>query len=114
LFSLHTAKVYEGGGIPKGGRSQQVSEIEAFRLIIGSSAPDWIWIAMQDGWLLPGEANPPTNNWARRGIIVNTTEGQFPAYPGDWILKYSNDEILPCKAANFEGTYEVEEVKRVF
>ena len=42
----------------------------------------------------------------RRGIVIETLEGNMLASKGDWIIRGVNGEFYPCKPDIFEKTYE--------
>ena len=66
--------------------------------------PDWIWRALEEGFLKATNGTGP--------LVIDTMEGKMTVSPNDWIIKGVIGEIYPCKPDIFEQTYElVEETK---
>lgn len=42
-------------------------------------------------------------------LLIQTTEGDMAAIPGDWIIRGTRGELYPCKPRPFTDTYTLTE-----
>lgn len=76
-------------------------EVEAWQLF-----PDSYQVIMQ--WLRVHEVPLFDHGWegSRRFITIDTPEGHIKACQGDWIIRNSFGQFLPCKPHVFSSMYE--------
>lgn len=70
-------------------------------LLNGTTVPEWLGMALQDGTLKVKPSDRDYALWA-----IETREGVMVAEPGDWIIRGIKGELYPCKPDIFEATYE--------